>query len=44
MLEVSAGYEDFIAGKETNKNGKKLFSKVIEKAAKEKHKKQHGSK
>lgn len=41
MIEVTAGYEDFIKGKETNKNGKEFFEKVLKKATKPK---QRGSK
>jgi len=36
MAEVTAGYEEFIKGKELNKNGKQLFDKTIKKAAKTK--------
>lgn len=34
MEKLTAGYEDFIKGKELNKKGKELFDKVIKKAAK----------
>jgi hypothetical protein len=44
MLEVTKGYEDFIKGKETNKNGQMIFNKVIKKAAKPKTKKPHATK
>lgn len=36
MAEVTADYKEFVKGKETNKNGKQLFDKVIKKAAKPK--------
>ena len=34
MDKLTAGYEDFIKGKELNKKGRKLFDKVVKKAAK----------
>lgn len=34
MEKLTAGYEDFIKGKELNKKGRKVFDKVIKKAAK----------
>ena len=34
MAELTSGYEKFIKGKELNKNGKGLFNKIINKAAK----------
>lgn len=34
MDEVSKGFENFIAGKETNNNNRKLFEKTISKASK----------
>jgi hypothetical protein len=33
MEKLTAGYEEFLKGKETNTNGKKLFEKTIKKAA-----------
>ena len=42
MLEVSKGFENFIAGKKTNSNNKDLFDKNVKKAAKST--KQRGSK
>ncbi len=33
MAEISAGYEQFIKGKELSNNGRQLFEKVITKAA-----------
>lgn len=36
MIEVTKGYETFIARKETNKHGQMLFNKVIKKASKTK--------
>lgn len=36
MAELTEGYEEFIKGKELNKNGKELFNKTIKKAAKPK--------
>ena len=35
MLELTAGYEDFIKSKKTNKKGKKLFAKTLKKAIKQ---------
>ncbi len=34
MEKLTAGYEDFIKGKELNNKGRDLFDKVIKKAAK----------
>lgn len=34
MAELTAGYDDFIKGKELKSNGKKLFEKTLKKAAK----------
>ncbi len=34
MEKLTAGYEDFIKGKELNPNGKKLFNKTLKKAVK----------
>ena len=34
MKELTAGYEKFIKGKETNSNGKALFDKALKKAVK----------
>lgn len=39
MEKLTAGYEDFIKGKELNKKGRDLFDKTIKKAVKP-----HGSK
>lgn len=36
MDKLTKGYEKFIIGKETNKNGKDLFDKAIKKAVKAK--------
>ena len=33
MEKLTAGYEEFIKGKELNPNGKELFEKAIKKAA-----------
>jgi hypothetical protein len=33
MEKLTQGYEEFIKGKELNKNGKQLFDKTIKKAA-----------
>lgn len=41
MEKLTANYEQFIKGKETNSKGKDIFDKVIKKAAKLK---QHGLK
>ena len=41
MDKLTAGYEEFIKGKELKENGKKLFDKAIKKATKIK---QRGSK
>jgi hypothetical protein len=34
MEKLTAGYEDFIKGKELNNKGRELFDKVVKKAAK----------
>jgi hypothetical protein len=34
MEKITSGYEEFIKGKKTNKNGKKLFEKTLKKATK----------
>jgi hypothetical protein len=34
MEKLTAGYEDFIKGKELNKKGRELFDKVVKKTAK----------
>ncbi len=34
MAELTAGYEQFIKGKELNNNGRRLFDQAIKKAAK----------
>ena len=36
MEKLTAGYEEFIKGKELNKNGKKVFEKTLKKATKKK--------
>lgn len=36
MEKLTQGYDKFIKGKETNKNGKVLFDKAIKKAVKAK--------
>ena len=36
MEKLTSGYEKFIEGKETNKNGKQLFNKTLKKATKPK--------
>ena len=41
MEELTKGYEKFVKGKESKKNGKSAFNKVIRKASKPK---QRGSK
>jgi hypothetical protein len=41
MIEVTAGYEQFIKKKVPNRHGKGVFLKVLKKATKSK---QHGSK
>jgi hypothetical protein len=41
MEKLTEGYEDFIKGRELNKDGKKRFDKVLKKATKPK---QRGSK
>lgn len=43
MAELTAGYEQFIKGKEVNANNGQLFEKAIKKAVKPKSK-QRGSK
>lgn len=43
MQQITKGYEKFIKGKELNKKGSEVFSKVLSKAAKP-IKKQRGSK
>lgn len=42
--ELTAGYEDFIKGKELNPSGSKLFNEVLKKAANTKPTKQRGLK
>jgi hypothetical protein len=34
MEKLTAGYEDFIKGKELNNKGRELFDKAVKKAAK----------
>jgi hypothetical protein len=35
MEKLTSGYEEFIKGKETKKNGKKIFEKTLKKATKQ---------
>lgn len=43
-IDITAGYEKFIKGKQTNSNGKELFEQVIKKATVSKPAKQRGLK